>query len=76
MTLSSFGFVSRGNGILSAEGKAGAPQSQQAVMTIPPLPQDDATARSQPSLEGQVTKNNALKAETLDTETYYRSLFI
>ena len=76
VTLSSFGFVSRGNGNLSAEGKAGAPQSQQAVMTIPPLPQDDATARSQPSLEGQVTKNNALKAETLDTETYYKSLFI
>ena len=48
--------------------KAGASQSQQqAVMTIPPLSQGDATPRSQPSLEGHVTKDNLLEAETLWT---------
>ena len=65
MTLSSFGFVSCGNG---NSGKAGTSQSlQQAVMTIPPPPQDNATQRSQTTLEGHVTKDNLLKAETLWT---------
>ena len=68
MTLSSFGFVTCGNGNLAEAGKTGASQSQQqAVMTIPPPPQDDATPRSQPSLEGHVTKDNILKAEILWT---------
>ena len=68
MTLSSFGFVTCGNGNLAEAGKTGASQSQQqAVMTIPPPPQDDATPRSQPSLEGHVTKDNILKAEALWT---------
>ena len=40
---------------------------QQAVMTIPPQPQDDATPRSEPSLDRHVTKDNVLKAETLWT---------
>ena len=60
--LSSFGFVSCGNGNLAEAGKAGASQrQQQAVMTIPPPPQDDATQRSQPSLEGHVTRIMCLK---------------
>ena len=67
MIVSSFGFGSCGNGNLAEAGKAGALQSQQQdVMTIP-LPQDNATPRSQPSLEGHVTKDNVLKAETLWT---------
>ena len=65
MTLSSFGFVSYGNG---NSGEAATSQSQQeAVMTIPPPPQDNATQRSQTTLEGHVTKDNVLKAETLWT---------
>ena len=40
-------------------------------MTIPPPPQDNATQRSQTTLEGHVTKDNVL-----DTETYHKSLFI
>ena len=36
-------------------------------MTIPLLPQDDATPRSQPSLKGHVTKDNVLTAQTLGT---------
>jgi len=36
-------------------------------MTIPPPPQDDATQRSQTTLEGHVTKDNVLKAERLWT---------
>ena len=72
VTLSSFGFVSCGNGNSGEAGKAGKPQSQQqAVMTIPPPPQDDATQRSQTILEGHVTKDNVL-----DIETYHKSLFI
>ena len=68
VTLSSFGFVSCGNGNSGEAGKAGTSQSQQpAVMTIPPPPQDDATQRSQTTLEGHVTKDNVLKAETLWT---------
>ena len=68
MTLPSFGFVSYGNGNLVEAGKAGASQSQQqAVMRIPPLSQDEATPRSQPSLEGHVTKDNVPKAKTLWT---------
>ena len=68
VTLSSFGFVSYGNENLVEARKAGASQSQQqAVMTIPPLSQGDATPRSQPSLKGHVTKDNVLKAETLWT---------
>ena len=67
MIVSSFGFGSCGNGNLAEAGKAGALQSQQQdVMTIR-LPQDNATPRSQPSLEGHVTKDNVLKAETLWT---------
>ena len=66
MTLSSFGFVPCGNGILAEAGKAEASQSQQqVVMTIPLLPQDDATPGSQPSMKGHVTKDNVLKAVTL-----------
>ena len=65
VTLSSFGFVLCENGNLAEAGKAGASQSQQqAVMTIPPPPRGDATPRSQPSSEGNVTKGNVLKAET------------
>lgn len=68
VTLSSFGFVSCGIGNSGEAGKAGTAQSQQqAVMTIPLPPQDDATPRTQPSLEGHVTKDNVLKAETLWT---------
>ena len=68
VTLSSFGFVSYGKGNLVEAGKAGASQSQQqAVMRIPPLSQDEATPRSQPSLERHVTKDNVPKAETLWT---------
>ena len=48
VTLSSFGFVSCGNGNSGEAGKAGTSQSQQqAVMTIPLPPQDNATQRSQ-----------------------------
>ena len=65
VTLSSFGFVSCGNGNSGEAGKAGTSQSQQqAVMTILLLPQDDATQKSQTTLEGYVTKDNVLKAET------------
>ena len=39
----------------------------KSVLTIPPPPQDNATPRSQSSLEGHVTKDNVLKAETLWT---------
>ena len=47
VTLSSFGFVSCGNGNSVEAVKAGTSQSQQAaVMTIPPLPQDDVAQRS------------------------------
>ena len=68
VTLSSFGFVSCGNGNSAEAGKAGTSQSQQQpAMIIPPPPQDTATPRSQPSLEGHVTKDNVLKAETLWT---------
>ena len=68
VTLSLFGFVSCENGNSVEAGKAETSQSQQqAVMTIPPPPQDDATPRSQPSLKGHVTKDNVLKAETLWT---------
>ena len=68
VTLSSFGFVSCGNGNSGEAGKVGTSQSQQqAVMTIPPPPQDDATQRSQTTLEGHVIKDNVLKAETLWT---------
>ena len=66
VTLSSFGFVSCGNVNSAEAGKAGTSQSQQqAVMTIPLPPQDDATPRSQPSLEGHVTRDNVLKAATV-----------
>ena len=72
MALSSFCFVLCGNGNSGEAGKAGKSQSQQeAVMTIPPPPQDDATQRSQTTLEGHVTKDNVL-----DIETYHKSLFI
>ena len=68
VTLSSFRFVSCGNGNSGEAGKARTSQSQQqAVMTIPPPPQDDATQRSQTTFEGHVTKDNVLKAETLWT---------
>ena len=68
VTLSSFSFVSCGNGNSVEAGKAATSRSQQeAVMTIPPPPQDNATPRSQPSLEGHVPKDNVLKAETLWT---------
>ena len=47
VTLSSFSFVSCGNGNSGEAGKAGTSQSQQqAVMTIPPPPQDNATQRN------------------------------
>ena len=36
-------------------------------MRIPPLSQDEATPRSQPSFEGHVTKDNVPKAKTLWT---------
>ena len=66
MTLSSFGLVSCGNGNSGEAGKAGTSQSQQqAVMTILLPPQDDATQKSQTTLEGYVTKDNVLIAETL-----------
>ena len=46
VTLSSFGFVSCGNGNSGEAGKAGTSQSQQqAVMTIPPPPQDDCNSK-------------------------------
>ena len=68
VTLSSFSFVSCGNGNSGEAGKTGTSQSQQqAIMTIPPPPQDDATQRSQTTLEGHVIKDNVLKAETLWT---------
>ena len=68
VTLSLFDLVSCGNGNSGEAGKAGTSQSQQqAVMTIPPPPQDDATQRSQTTLEGQLTKDNVLKAERLWT---------
>ena len=64
VTLSSFSFVSCGNGIQLA-GKAGTSQSQQqAVLTIPLPPHDNATPRSQPSLEGHVTSYNIVSSFT------------
>lgn len=69
VTLSSFGFVSCRSGNSVDAVKAGTSQSQQQAvnMTIPPPPEDHVTPRSQPSLEGHVTKDNVLKAETLWT---------
>ena len=67
VTLSLFSFVSCGNGNSGEAGKAGKSQSQQQAVMTPPPPQDDATQRSQTSLEGHVTKDNVLKAETLWT---------
>ena len=52
VTLSLFGFVSCGNGNSAEAGKAGTSQSQQRAVMTPPPPQDDATQRSQTTLEG------------------------
>ena len=70
VTLSLFGFVSCENGNAAVAGKAKTLQSQQQqqpAMIIPPPPQDDATPRSQSSLQRHVTKDDVLKAKALWT---------